>query len=149
MCYNGYHISFYFWLIRSAPKHYKVPKYYEQNRLRIFFCSLHFQWWFKFLQKNAHLVQKSQIYHKKPTSNSESSQESILIQTNYAKHCLHKTIKFGSLMQLACFIFFLKIEQMLWWYTKYKKINVWRRLDRINTKNSFAQAIRDKIFGTK
>ena len=62
---------------------------------------------------------------------------------------LHKTVKSGILTQLTCFIFPLKIGEMLWNYTKCQKVKVWRRLGRFKTKNLFAQTILCKIFGTK
>ena len=31
VCYTKYHVSFYLWLIGSALKHCKVPKYYDQD----------------------------------------------------------------------------------------------------------------------
>ena len=61
----------------------------------------------------------------------------------------NKTIKSGSLMQLACFIFLLKFVEMLWSYKKCQKIGVGRALSRVRAKNLLAQTIPDKIFGTK
>ena len=37
VCYTRYHVSFYLWLIKAVLKHYKVPKYYDQDCLKIFF----------------------------------------------------------------------------------------------------------------
>ena len=37
VCHIRYHISFYLWLIGSILKHCKVPKYYGQDYLKIFF----------------------------------------------------------------------------------------------------------------
>ena len=52
-------------------------------------------------------------------------------------------------MQLTCFIFSLTIGEMLWWYTKCQKINVWRTVGQVKTKLLFAQTILDKVFGTE
>ena len=35
-CYTRYHASFYLWLIRYVSKYCKVPKYYDQDCLKIF-----------------------------------------------------------------------------------------------------------------
>ena len=67
----------------------------------------------------------------------------------YAKTCLHKTIKFGTLTQLTCFIFLLKFIEMYWSHKKAQEIGVGRGLGRVKIKNLFAQTISDKIFGTK
>ena len=37
VCHIRYHVSFYLWLIGSVLKHCKVPKYYGQDYLKIFF----------------------------------------------------------------------------------------------------------------
>ena len=47
----------------------------------------------------------------------------------YAKQCLYKTTKFGTLTQLTCFIFLLKFMEMLWSYKKCQKIGVGRELN--------------------
>ena len=70
--------------------------------------------------------------------------------TKYAKWRLHKTIKFGALTQLTCFMFLLKIGVMHCSCRKcQKKIEVWRILSRVRTKNLLAETVLDKIFGTK
>ena len=46
-------------------------------------------------------------------------------------------------------IFLSNTEEKLLGYRKCQKIEVWRRLGRVMTKNLFAQTIPDKIFDTK
>ena len=52
-------------------------------------------------------------------------------------------------MQLTCFIFLLKVIEMLWGYKKCQKIGVGRGLGQVRIKNFLAQTIQDIIFGTK
>ena len=58
-------------------------------------------------------------------------------------------IKFGTLTQLTCFIFLLKIGEMLLSYIKCQKVRVGSRLSQFGTKNLLAQTMRGKVFGTK
>ena len=51
----------------------------------------------------------------------------------------YKSIKFGTLTQLTCFMFLLKIEEMFWSYRKCAKIEVWRKLGRVTAENLFAE----------
>ena len=51
---------FYLWWIEPVLKDCKVPKYYDSDTLKNF---LHFQWWFKFLEKEPH-APKSYFYQK-------------------------------------------------------------------------------------
>ena len=66
------------------------------------------------------------------------------------QNCLNKSIKFGTLTQLTCFMFLIKMVKMLWSYKKYiKKKEIWKRLGQIMTKNLLAHIIPDKKFGTE
>ena len=102
------------------------------------FCSLRFQWWFKFLEKSVHLPQKCH-FHKQswtffrvkwPTSNMQNS-------------------AYRTSTQLAWFIFLLNFIEMLWSYKKCQKIGAGMGLGWVRTKNVLAKTIPDKIFGTK
>ena len=37
VCYNRYQDSFYLWRIGPVPKHFKVPKYFDKDCLKIIF----------------------------------------------------------------------------------------------------------------
>ena len=63
--------------IGSLLKHCKIQKYYDQDCLKIFFCTAHFQWWFKFLEKILIWFKKVSSVKKLPVTNGESFLESI------------------------------------------------------------------------
>ena len=105
------------------------------------FCPLHFQWWFNFFEKILIWLKKVSSVKKVTISNDESFLEAIFDLKQIGKILLTQTIKFRSLT--------LKIEEMLWWYTKFQKTNVWRRLGRAKAKTLFAKRIPDKIFLAK
>ena len=58
-CYHRYFVSLYLWLIGSLLKHCKVPKYYNQDRLKIFFSLSTLPVMIELSGKNSHLFQKS------------------------------------------------------------------------------------------
>ena len=58
VCYTRYHVSFYLWLLESVLKHFEVPKYYDQDCLKIFFLLSALPMTIQISGKNAHLVQK-------------------------------------------------------------------------------------------
>ena len=58
VCYTKCQVSFYLWLAGPAPKHCKVPKYYDQDCLKIFFFLSTYPMMIQISGKNAHLVQK-------------------------------------------------------------------------------------------
>ena len=47
ICYTRYYASFYLWLIGSALKHCKVPKYYEQDCSFVINFQRIFKWLFR------------------------------------------------------------------------------------------------------
>ena len=114
---------------------------------KISFCSLHFQSWFKFLEKVLIWLKNVTSIKKLLISKVESFWKSNFWPKS--KYCLHKTVKPGTLTQLTWFIFLLKFIEMLWSYKKFQKIGVGRELDRIRTKNLLAQTISYKIFQIK
>ena len=63
-CYTRYHVSFELWLIGSALKHGKVPKYYDQDCLKILFLLSTSPLMIQISGKNAHLVQKGYFCQK-------------------------------------------------------------------------------------
>ena len=74
----------------------------------------------------------------------------IVRKSNKIGHyTLHKTIKLESLMQLAFFLFLLKIGEKLLNYKLCQKMKIWRRLGQFIAKNLFVQTISDKRFETK
>ena len=64
VCYTRYHVSFYLWLIGSVLKHCKVPKYYEQDCLKIFFLISAVPAMIRISGANAHLLQKCYFCQK-------------------------------------------------------------------------------------
>ena len=135
--------------IANVLKHCKGRKYYVQDCWKILFCSLHFQQWFKFLEKT--LIWMKGISTVK---NLPISKISIFLKSNFdlkqmCKKRLRKTIKFGFLMHLSCFIVSIKIRSELWMYRKFQIIEVWITLGQIIKRYLFAQTIQDKIFETK
>ena len=67
VCCTRYHILFYLWLIGSGLKHCKVPNIMTKIVWKFSFCSHHFQWWFKFLEK-VFICFKNVISAKKTTN---------------------------------------------------------------------------------
>ena len=59
VCYARYHFSFYLWLIIYVLKHFIVPKYYDQDCLKIFFLLSTLPIMIQISGKNSDLVQKS------------------------------------------------------------------------------------------
>ena len=115
-----------------------------------FFYYLHFQWWFTFLGKVIRCFKNVTSIKKLPIGKVESfSKSNFWPKWNIQKYCLYKTIQFGTLTQLACFIFFLKFIEMLWSSKRCIKAWVGRRQGRDKAKNVLSQAILNKMFGTK
>ena len=102
-----------------------------------------------FWKKCSYSSKKLVLSKKLPISHGESFLESFFdLSQIYKIYCLYKTVKFGTVTQLICFIFSLKFGKMLWWYTKCQKIKVWSRQGRVETITLLGQAILDKKFGT-
>ena len=76
VCYTRYHVPFDLWLIGSVLKHCKVPKYYDQDCLKIFFLLSTLPAMIPISGKNAHLVQKL-VLKKLSISDGHSFLESI------------------------------------------------------------------------
>ena len=64
VCYTRYHVSFYLWLIGSVLKHCKVPKYYDQDCLKLFFLISTLPAKIGISEKKAHLLQKTLFCQK-------------------------------------------------------------------------------------
>ena len=111
------------------------------------FFSVKFKWWFKFLEKALILFERVTSIKNLPISKVKSFLKSNF-KVKYAKQCLHKTIKSGTLTQLTCFIFLLKLIEMLWTSKKCQTIGVARELGWVRTKNLLVQINPDKIFAT-
>ena len=78
VCCTGYDVSFYLWLIGSVLKHREVPKYYDQDCLKVFSLLSILPLIIQIPGKNVHLLQKKVSSVKKlPISNGESFVESI------------------------------------------------------------------------
>ena len=89
-----------------------MPKYYDQDCLKIFFYSLHFQWWFTFLEKVPILAQK--CYFVQKTTNRESSKFSKVKfwpKPRIQNSANTKPLNLELLTQLTCFIFLSWLEK--------------------------------------
>ena len=73
----------------------------------------------------------------------------ILTWTKDAKEFLHKTVKFGTLTQLGCFVFGLKIGENPWSYKRFHKKWSIEKTVSSHDQKCFAQTVQDKIFGLK
>ena len=72
VCYTRCQVSFYLWWIGSVLKYFKVPKYYDQDYLKIFFLLSTLPMMIQISGKSAHLAQKCYFYQKLPISKVES-----------------------------------------------------------------------------
>ena len=69
--------------------------------------------------KSVHLAKKVTSIKKLSINKVESFLKSnFLTKFNMQNSDYNKTIKFGTLTQLACFMFLLKLIEMLWTYKK-------------------------------
>ena len=126
VCYTRYQISFYLWWIGSLIKYCKVLINIMTRIIWKFSCcSLHLQWCFNLLEKVLIWLKNVTSIKKLPISKVECFLKSnFWPKSNIQKCCLHKTIKFGTLTQLACFIFLLKFIKMLWSYKNCQKMEL-------------------------
>ena len=113
------------------------------------FCSLHLQWWFRFLEKVLMWLKNVTSIKNLPTSNVESFlKPNFWPKSNVQNSAYTKPVNV-KLTKLICFIFSLKFIEMLWSYKACQKIGVRSRQGRVRTKCLFAQTIPDKMFETK
>ena len=128
------------WRVRPVLKHFKVPKYYAQNCLKIFLL-------FSAFPVMIEVLEKVLIWLKKVSFIKSKFDFKVKLQLkpnfNLSK-VLHKTIKSWTLTQLNCFIFLLKIRKMLWCLTKCGE-----KIRPSCDQNAFAQTVPEKIFETK
>ena len=68
VCYSRYQILLYLWWRGLVPKFPKVPKYYDQDCLKMFVLLSTRIVTIKISRKGVHLVQKSLFYQKKTTN---------------------------------------------------------------------------------
>ena len=135
------------WRIRLVLKRCKVLKYYDQDCLNFFCCSLHFLRWFHFLKKvliwlkNVSSIKKLRINKVKsfPKSNFDQNQIFKIALTQS-----HKIWNFSATHLLYIFIKYWRNA-----LKKMSKIEFWRRLGRVMTWNMLSQEIPNKIFETK
>ena len=73
---HRFHVLFHLYLIESAPKQCKVPRYYDQDCLVNFFWPSTLPMMIQISEENAHLVQKIISMKKLLISNGENSLES-------------------------------------------------------------------------
>ena len=130
---------FYLWPIRPALK-CKVPKYYDQDYLKIFLLLYTLPMMIQVTGKSIHLTQKNTSIEKLQISKVESFLKSNFDLTQICKIVLSKNLKFGTLTQLSYFIFFIKdwrkaIEKAKKSHKKCPYIKVWRRLGQVMIKN--------------
>ena len=150
VCFTSSHTSFYLWLTGLFLKHCKVQKYCDQDCLKIFFLhsTLSVMIWVS--RKNVPLGQKYQSCLEITNKwRWKLSRVNFWSKLNIQNNFYTKNVKIGILTQLTSFIFSLKIEEMLSWYTKSHKKKIWRRMGQVTTNNMFAQRILGKIFRIK
>ena len=97
----------------------KVPKYFEQHFLKILLLISTLPIMIQISGKVLTWPKKVSPIKKLPASKVESFLNSNF-WPKYPKLSLHKAIKFGTLTQLACFIFLSKVKKMLWSYRKFR-----------------------------
>ena len=123
---------------------------HSQTVWKFSFCSVHFEWWFKFLEKVLILLKDIKFIKKPPISKVESFLKSSLWpKSNMQNSPYTKPLTSELLTQLTCFLFLLKFIEMLWSYQKCLKNWVRRRLGWVSIKNLLVQTIPNKIIGTK
>ena len=89
-----------------------MPKYYDQDCLKIFFYPLHFQWWFKFLEKVPILAEK--FYFGQKTTNRQRSRFSKVKfrpKPRIQNSANTKPLNLELLTQLTYFIFLSCLEK--------------------------------------
>ena len=73
-------------------------------------------------EESSTLAQKRYFYLQGTNNQSwKDFKFKLLPWIKYLKQCLQKNIKFGTLAKLACFIFLLKLIEMVWSYKKCQK----------------------------
>ena len=85
------------------------------------FCSLHSQWWFKFLEKVLIWLKKVNSTKKLLISKAESFLKSNFHLNQICKIVLTQSHYIWNFNAVTCFIFLLKIGQMLSSYRKFFK----------------------------
>ena len=113
-----------------------MPKYYDQDCLKIFFYSLHFQWWFRFLENVPILAQK--CYFVQKTTNQESSKfckVKFWPKSRIENKANTKPLNLELLRQLTCFIFLSWLEkcfEVTEIFQKFKCEGDWAKLQQKN-----------------
>ena len=82
-----------------------MPKYYDENCLKILFYSLHFQWWYKFLEKVLILARKCWFVQK--TTNQQYwkfSKCKVWPKPRIQNSTNTKPLNLELLLELTCFI---------------------------------------------
>ena len=64
VCYTRYRVSFYLWQLGSALKYCKVPKYYDQDCLKIFLLVSALPFMIELYGKSGHFAEKRYFYQK-------------------------------------------------------------------------------------
>ena len=106
---------------RTCTKKLQSSKILRPGLSEIFFCSLHVQWRFKFPKKVLIWLKKISSIKKTTKKQSWKISEVKFWPKPNMQNCLNKSIKFGTLTQLTCFMFLIKMVKMLWSYKKYIK----------------------------
>ena len=107
---------------------------------RFSFCSVHFHWWFKFLEKVLTYLKNVTSIKRLPISKVECFWKSNFWPKSNMQNSAYKT----DLLYI-----FIKFIEVFWSYKKFQKIEVGRGLGWVRIKTLLAQTIPDKIFGTK
>ena len=111
VCYARYQVSFYLWWFRPELNYSKVPKYYDQDCLKIFFYSLHFQWRFNFLEKVPISAENVSSLKKQLLGKVERFLKSHFDLNQGYRIVLTQNLEL--LTELTCFVFLLWLEKCL------------------------------------
>ena len=96
VCYTRCEVLFYLSQIRPSLNHYRVPKYFDQDCLKISFLLPTLPIVIQIYEKCAYVAQRKVILSKDYQKiKAESFLKSRLLKITYAKLCSQETIKCG------------------------------------------------------
>ena len=113
------------------------------------FCLLHFEWWFKFLEKLLIWLKILPLSKNYQEAKLKVFKSQIFDLNQLCEIVLTQNHWIWTLTQLTCFVFLLKFIEMFWSYKKMSKNWSWKRNGWVKVKHLHAQTIPDKILVTK
>ena len=116
---------------------------------KFFFCLLHFEWWFKFLEKLLIWLKILPLSKNYQEAKLKVFKSQIFDLNQLCEIVLTQNHWIWTLTQLTCFVFLLKFIEMFWSYKKMSKNWSWKRNGWVKVKHLHAQTIPDKILVTK